>query len=39
MQGSVWSRLGANVTVVEFLGTIGGVGIDADVACVGGGLR
>ncbi|KAF9233561.1 hypothetical protein BU15DRAFT_90286 [Melanogaster broomeanus] len=30
--GSVWSRLGAEVTVVEFLGTIGGVGIDEEVA-------
>jgi len=32
--GSVWSRLGAEVTVVEFLGQIGGVGIDDEVACV-----
>eukprot|EP01135_Chromosphaera_perkinsii_P009444 Nk52_evm2s1762 gene=Nk52_evmTU2s1762 len=30
--GSVWARLGAEVTVVEFLGSIGGVGIDAEVA-------
>ncbi|TDL15118.1 dihydrolipoyl dehydrogenase [Rickenella mellea] len=30
--GSVWSRLGAEVTVVEFLGGIGGVGIDEEVA-------
>lgn len=30
--GSVWQRLGAEVTVVEFLPSIGGVGIDADVA-------
>jgi len=30
--GSVWSRLGADVTVVEFLGGIGGVGIDEEVA-------
>lgn len=30
--GSVWSRLGAEVTVVEFLGAIGGVGIDDEVA-------
>lgn len=30
--GSVWSRLGTEVTAVEFLTTIGGVGIDADVA-------
>jgi dihydrolipoamide dehydrogenase len=32
MQGSVWSRLGAKVTVVEFLGNIGGAGIDLDIA-------
>jgi len=30
--GSVWSRLGAEVTVVEFLGQIGGPGMDAEVA-------
>jgi len=30
--GSVWSRLGAEVTVVEFLGAIGGPGMDVDVA-------
>jgi dihydrolipoamide dehydrogenase len=30
--GSVWSRLGSEVTVVEFLDSIGGVGIDAEVA-------
>jgi len=30
--GSVWQRLGADVTAVEFLGTIGGVGIDLEVA-------
>jgi dihydrolipoamide dehydrogenase len=30
--GSVWSRLGADVTAVEFLTTIGGVGIDGEVA-------
>lgn len=30
--GSVWSRLGAKVTVVEFLGQIGGPGMDADIA-------
>merc|ERR1719472_191006 len=30
--GSVWARLGAEVTVVEFLGTIGGLGIDTEVA-------
>jgi dihydrolipoamide dehydrogenase len=30
--GSVWSRLGAEVTVVEFLGAIGGAGIDAEIS-------
>jgi dihydrolipoamide dehydrogenase len=30
--GSVWSRLGAEVTVVEFLGGIGGAGIDEEVS-------
>lgn len=30
--GSVWSRLGSEVTVVEFIGSIGGLGIDAEVA-------
>merc|ERR1711998_135314 len=30
--GSVWSRLGSKVTVVEFMPTIGGVGIDTEVA-------
>ncbi|THH16330.1 hypothetical protein EW146_g4294 [Bondarzewia mesenterica] len=30
--GSVWSRLGADVTVVEFLGGIGGAGIDEEIA-------
>lgn len=30
--GSVWSRLGAEVTVVEFLDGIGGAGIDNEVA-------
>lgn len=30
--GSVWSRLGAEVIAVEFLNSIGGVGIDAEVA-------
>ncbi len=29
---SVWSRLGAKVTVVEYLGVIGGPGMDAEVA-------
>ncbi|TGZ85272.1 dihydrolipoyl dehydrogenase [Ascodesmis nigricans] len=30
--GSVWSRLGSEVTVVEYLGAIGGPGMDADMA-------
>lgn len=30
--GSVWSRLGANVTAVDFLDIIGGVGMDGEVA-------
>jgi len=30
--GSVWSRLGSEVTVVEFMPTIGGLGIDDEVA-------
>lgn len=30
--GSVWSRLGAEVTAVEFMNTIGGVGIDLEVS-------
>ena len=30
--GSVWARLGADVTVVEFLGQIGGLGIDGEIA-------
>ncbi|GBE85806.1 hypothetical protein BKA93DRAFT_787135 [Sparassis latifolia] len=30
--GSVWSRLGAQVTVVEFLSGIGGAGIDEEIA-------
>ena len=32
MQGSVWSRLGSDVTLIEFLGNIGGVGIDLEIA-------
>jgi dihydrolipoamide dehydrogenase len=32
--GSVWSRLGSEVTVVEFLNSIGGVGIDEEISCV-----
>ncbi|KAF4516773.1 hypothetical protein B566_EDAN004612 [Ephemera danica] len=30
--GSVWSRLGAEVTAVEFLSSIGGLGIDGEIA-------
>lgn len=30
--GSVWSRLGADVTVVEYLGQIGGPGMDTEMA-------
>jgi len=30
--GSVWERLGADVTVVEYMGFIGGAGIDSEVA-------
>ena len=30
--GSVWSRLGAEVTAVEFLNHIGGVGVDGEVS-------
>lgn len=30
--GSVWGRLGAEVTAVEFMNTIGGVGIDGEVS-------
>ncbi|CAL8110981.1 unnamed protein product [Orchesella dallaii] len=30
--GSVWSRLGTKVVAVEFLGSIGGQGIDAEIA-------
>lgn len=30
--GSVWSRLGADVTAIEFLPSIGGMGIDAEVS-------
>lgn len=30
--GSVWSRLGADVTAVEFLGHVGGVGIDMEMS-------
>lgn len=31
-QGSVWSRLGAKVTAVEFLDSIGGLGIDGEIS-------
>ena len=31
-KGSVWSRLGSEVTAVEFLGHIGGIGIDMEVS-------
>ncbi|KAM7540718.1 hypothetical protein Aperf_G00000033126 [Anoplocephala perfoliata] len=30
--GSVWKRLGAKVTIVEYLGHIGGVGIDMEIS-------
>ncbi len=30
--GSVWSRLGSKVTVVEFLGQIGGPGMDSEIS-------
>ncbi|KAK2180248.1 hypothetical protein NP493_452g03009 [Ridgeia piscesae] len=32
--GSVWQRLGAEVTLIEFLGFIGGMGIDMEIAKV-----
>lgn len=32
LKGSVWSRLGSEVTAIEFLPSIGGVGIDSEVA-------
>ena len=32
--GSVWSRLGSEVTAVEFLGHVGGMGIDMEVSYV-----
>lgn len=31
-QGSVWQRLGATVTAVEFLGHVGGLGIDMEIS-------
>merc|ERR1719327_1384494 len=30
--GSVWSRLGSQVTAIEFLGHVGGMGIDMDIS-------
>uniref|UniRef100_A0A8C8J2G6 Dihydrolipoyl dehydrogenase, mitochondrial n=2 Tax=Oncorhynchus TaxID=8016 RepID=A0A8C8J2G6_ONCTS len=30
--GSVWQRLGSNVTAVEFLGHVGGMGIDMEIS-------
>merc|ERR1719187_603349 len=30
--GSVWQRLGSKVTAVEFLGHVGGMGIDLDIS-------
>jgi len=30
--GSVWSRLGSQVTAVEFMGHVGGMGIDMDIS-------
>ncbi len=30
--GSVWERLGSEVTAVEFLGHVGGMGIDAEIS-------
>lgn len=32
LQGSVWQRLGSNVTAVEFLGHVGGMGIDMEIS-------
>lgn len=32
--GSVWSRLGSEVVVVEFLNSIGGIGIDEEISYV-----
>lgn len=31
-QGSVWQRLGTTVTAVEFLGHVGGMGIDMEIS-------
>ena len=30
--GSVWSRLGANVTAVEYANNVGGMGIDSEIS-------
>merc|ERR1712064_87532 len=30
--GSVWSRLGSEVTAIEFLGHMGGIGIDMEIS-------
>merc|ERR1712168_142886 len=30
--GSVWNRLGSNVTAIEFMNNVGGAGIDMDTA-------
>jgi dihydrolipoamide dehydrogenase len=30
--GSIWSQLGSTVMAVEFLGNIGGIGIDLEIA-------
>lgn len=32
LQGSVWQRLGSKVTAVEFLGHVGGMGIDMEIS-------
>ena len=32
MQGSVWSRLGSQVTCIEFLEHVGGLGIDMEIS-------
>ena len=31
---TVWSRFGSKVTTVEFLGNVGGVGIDLEIAYI-----
>ena len=30
--GSVWSRLGANVTAVEYASSVGGMGVDSEIS-------